>query len=215
MKNNKIALVAALALGATILGGCAKKPAVESPTPPPPSAPVTEPSAPAVSQKPETDATAKEFTLNLEGKEEKVSMDIAQLDFSAAGGPKLSIYVDNSRYSLASLEGLYTIVPSNSGENSTYAQITFNPGKTADEMANTMLTTTGAEYSLNDLGKQDINGLSARSVEGSMTSGNTMRAFYIDTDGGCIAIDIRAAAEAGEGHGARLVLSAQSIAAAK
>ncbi len=207
MKKSKITLLLTAALCTAVLVGCTKQPATKPSDEPTPG---TEDTSTTESQKPDVKpAETKDFTLNIEGKEETVSMTKHEFDFTDMGGPALEMYIDDSRYATSAYEGEPNIVPADSGENPVAQMaIVFYADKTAKDLADEVKDATGREdVKLGDLSAIRLTAQSLPDADTKMT----ITKYYFDTEKGAVVISVSVTAEAAEGHGSRLELSAQSV----
>lgn len=156
-------------------------------------------------------AEEKNYTLEIEGYQESVTMQLLEMSFWETDGPELGIYIDNSIYETSYYDGSYTIVPLNCGEVSTFMQISYYPDVTAIGLVPTIFFSYESDLYVEALGEYAIENGYAQVVEGEGYDGSYWLAYIMDIEGGAITIVIRLAPEAIEGHGPRLLVSAESI----
>jgi hypothetical protein len=229
MKKTKITSILALILALLLIAGCAKSGAEPTPdgtAPEETSAPTdnieeTEPPSEEEAEPPaETGEVADEtgrpktakFTISLEGMDEEVEMTLYEGDFSKKGGPRFTIYSDDSRYELISEEVFRFVLPDM--KDDVFLDIDFIPGKTASEIAPGLLDSYEKMQSINDEGLVELGENIARHVYGQGEK-TFLEGYAIDIGAGCVTIVLSAPSEYTEGHMARLYYMAETISFAK
>ena len=193
-----------------LLTGCGKQREPEAtPTPSPTETVDTTPIIPGTiveTPDPETTPETEEFTLQLEGVKEQVTMTLVEGQFPE--GPRFSLYVDTDRYTVNEVEG-YCYITTDEGD-SIYAEIGFRPGETAKNLSDSILREYGNLYQQESYGESRLGENTARHVTGeAMTS--LYNAYLIDMDGGCVTLVTCYPPEAAEGAGVRLMASLESL----
>ncbi|HHU22917.1 MAG TPA: hypothetical protein GXZ52_05800 [Clostridiales bacterium] len=149
------------------------------------------------------------FTISIEGTDEEVEMSLYYGDFTDAGGPKFSIYADDSRYELIEDDGRFRFVLPDMKED-VFLDIAFVSGKTAKELAPGLLDSFEPIKSLNDEGLVELGENIARHVYGQGEE-HFWEAYVIDVGTGCVTLVLSAPSGYTEGHMARLFYMAETI----
>jgi len=210
MSNRKISLLFTAALLASLLSGCGKE-VIVTPNPTPEIA-QTQRETPEPTQNVDEHPLKKDFTVEIEGMDETVTMHLYDLSFTDYGNLEAGIYIDTSMYDVAFVEGGYVIVPTGSGEVSTFMEIRYFSDMSEDDLASQIFELYTSDLVNVDLGKNYTENGYARVVSGESSDGTAWGAYIIQVaTGGCVAIVLRMEPEAIEGHGARLMASAATF----
>jgi len=211
MRAQKTILALAAVLFAITLAGCTNKPAEPLPS---------DNASPAVSSKPnsETDneapepessygwpepkyGDAKDFTVNIEGNEESVTMTYAEIDYSHLATVNIGMYIDLEMYKLREFEAEYDILPVSTGEYPVCSvHILPWEGKSVEQaveeskevIANNGETTIGE-------GNTELDNYSAYYVQAENSC-----SYFIEYDGGCLGLYIRYESAEAQSHKPRL-----------
>ena len=214
MTKRSIVLVCIIALLSSLLSGCGKevivtpKPAQEQ-TQMETAAPEQ---TPAQTQEVGGYPAERDFVVQIEGTDETVTMQLHDLTCMDWGGFKAGIYIDDSMYDVSLDQGGYLVVPTGSGEVSTFMEIRYFSDMTEDELAARIFELYTSDLVTEDLGENYTENGYARVVSGQDAEGVNWGAYIIEVAaGGCVTLVMRLPAEAMEGHGARLMASAATF----
>lgn len=210
MKNRKIALLCTAALLVSLLSGCGKE-VIVTPNPTPKIA-QTQEETPEPTQDVEEYPLEEDFTVEIEGIEETVTMQLYDLSFTDYGNLEAGIYIDSSMYDVSFFEGGYVIAPIGAGEVSTFMEVRYFSDMSEDDLAAGIFDLYTSDLVTEDLGKNYTENGYARVVSGETADGTAWGAYIIQVaSGGCAAIVMCLAPEAIEGHGMRLMTSAATF----
>lgn len=201
-------LTGCLCLG--LLAGCGGRSDPEpTPTPTPAEETQTTPDIPGTIvdiPDPENTPETEDFTLELEGMSEQVTMTLVEGQFP--DGPKFSLYVDKERYTVNEIDG-YCYLTTDAGD-SIYAEIGFRPGGTAKDLSGSLLREYGTMQSTESYGETRLGENPARHI-GGRTMASIYDAYLIDVDGGCVTLVLCYPPEAAEGAAVRLLASLETL----
>ncbi|MBP8639913.1 MAG: hypothetical protein KBI01_03290 [Oscillospiraceae bacterium] len=212
MKKRNLALICIVALLASLLAGCGKE-VVVTPKPAPTQAQTeTATPAPVPTQQAADYPLEKEFVVQIEGIDENVTMQLYDLSVNDWGNLEAGIYIDTSMYDVAFIEGGYVIVPTGSGEVSTFMEIRYFSDMTEDDLAARIFELYTSDLVTEDLGENYTENGKARVVSGQTADGTSWGAYIFPVAaGGCVTMVLCLPPEALEGHGARLMASAATF----
>lgn len=209
MKRNFLAMTLALLLCVSLLSGC-RRTDEPDPKPTPTAAPDTLPDTPDTIVNlpdPDTDPETEDFTLEIEGISEQVSMTLVSGSFRLMGGPDFSLYVDKTQYQVNDVDGFCYIT---NDIGNAYAEIGFRETATASALSGSLLREYGTMQNTEDLGEETLGGYTARLLLGT-TMDSVFTAYLIDVDGGCVTLVTCVPFEDVEGHGTRLKASLETL----
>lgn len=204
-------MLLALVLCLSLLTGCHTADPEPTPTPTPSADVEITPDIPNTIvnvEDPETTPATEEFTLELEGIPEDVSMTEVKGTFAHMGGPAFSLYVDKTRYEVTDVDG-YCYITLEAGD-SVYGEIGFRPDTDAKTLSGTLLREYGNMQRTEDLGTVALGENTAHEITGA-TMYSVFDAYLIDVEGGCVTVVICTPTEAVEGHGTRLLASFETL----
>lgn len=211
MKRNTFTLLLALVLCLSLFSGCRAADPEPTPTPTPSETVEITPDVPNTIvdvTDPETTPETDDFTVEVEGIPEQVSMTLVSGSFRHMGGPEFSLYVDKTRYQVTDVDG-YCYITLEAGD-SIYGEIGFRPDTDAETLSAAFLREYGNMQQTQDGGDVTLGDYTARHLTGeTMTS--VFDAYLIDVDGGCVTLVICTPGEAVEGHGIRLLASFETL----
>ena len=212
MKKRKLALICVIALLASVLTACEKE-VVVTPKPTPSQVQTeTATPAPAPSQEATNYPLEKNFVVQIEGMDENVTMQLYDLSVNDWGNLEAGIYIDSSMYDVAFIEGGYVIVPTGSGEVSTFMEIRYFSDMSEDDLAARIFELYTSDFATEDLGENYTDDGKARVVSGQTADGTSWGAYIFPVAaGGCVTMVLCLPPEALEGHGARLMASAATF----
>ena len=210
MKKRKLAIICVIALLASVLTACGQEVVV---TPKPTNTQAqTETATPAPSQEVTNYPLEKDFVVQIEGMNEKVTMQLYDLSVKDWGNLEAGIYIDSSMYDVAFIEGGYVIVPTGSGEVSTFMEIRYFSDMSEDDLAAGIFELYTSDFATEDLGENYTDDGKARVVSGQTADGTSWGAYIFPVAvGGCVTMVLCLPPEALEGHGARLMASAATF----
>ena len=210
MTKRKIALICSIALLATLFTGCGLggKETVVTPEPTLTDAQTAVPeNAPAADEYP----AEKDYSIVLEGSEETVPMQLCELSFADEGGPEIGLYVDYAMYEPSSSDYSWLIVPFDADVVTSYIEIDYFTDISVDDLAAQIFDNYDAVITAEDMGECELENCYARFVKGQAEDGSSWYAYIIETEAGLITEVVRVDSEAVEGHGPRLLASADTI----
>ena len=210
MSKRKIALICIVSLLATLVTGCGlgKKETIVSPEP---TETVTQQPAPENTPVADEHPAEKDYSIVLEGTEETVPMQLCELSFADEGGPEIGIYVDYAIYEPSSSDYSWLIVPFDADVVTSYIEIDYFTDISVDDLAAQIFDNYDAVITAEDMGECELENCYARFVKGQAEDGSSWYAYIIETEAGLITEVVRVDPEAVEGHGPRLLASADTL----
>lgn len=210
MTKRSIALICIIALLSSLLAGCGKE-LIVTPNPTPEQTQI-ETTAPEPTQEVSGYPLEDDFVIQIEGTDENVTMQLHDLSCMDWGGFEAGIYIDNSMYDVSLDQGGYLVVPTGSGEVSTFMEIRYYSDMTEDDLAACIFDVYTSDLVTKDLGENYTENGYARVISGQAADGTNWGAYIIEVAaGGCVTMVLRLPPEAIEGHGARLMASAATF----
>ena len=210
MTKRSIALICIIALLSSLLAGCGKE-LIVTPNPTPEQTQI-ETTAPEPTQEVSGYPLEDDFVIQIEGTDENVTMQLHDLSCMDWGGFESGIYIDNSMYDVSLDQGGYLVVPTGSGEVSTFMEIRYYSDMTEDDLAACIFDVYTSDLVTKDLGENYTENGYARVISGQAADGTNWGAYIIEVAaGGCVTMVLRLPPEAIEGHGARLMASAATF----
>lgn len=189
MKRNLIALGLLLVLCLGLFSGCRREQDPEpTPTPTPSPSQNLTPPVPSMiitTPAPETTPEVQEFTMTENG--EEVTYQGTKVEGQFPDGPQFSWYVDLDAFQINEVDGCCYLIPKNAGDAKIYLELTFRPGATAADLAETILGEYGTMVRT-----EERDGAKLAGQDPVVRYGETMtEQFYaqlIDVDGGCLTV---------------------------
>ena len=210
MTKRSIALICIIALLSSLLAGCGKE-LIVTPNPTPEQTQI-ETTAPEPTQEVSGYPLEDDFVIQIECTDENVTMQLHDLSCMDWGGFEAGIYIDNSMYDVSLDQGGYLVVPTGSGEVSTFMEIRYYSDMTEDDLAACIFDVYTSDLVTKDLGENYTENGYARVISGQAADGTNWGAYIIEVAaGGCVTMVLRLPPEAIEGHGARLMASAATF----
>ena len=149
-----------------------------------------------------------DFVVEIEGENETVTMQLYDLSFTDYGHLEAGIYIDSSMYDVSFIDGGYMVVPTGSGEVSTFMEIRYNKDVSDDDLAAGVFELYTSQLDVVDQGYYETDYCYARVVTGAAADGTFWVAYIVPVEaGGCAYMVLCLPPEAIEGHGARLEAS--------
>lgn len=184
-------------------------------TPIPTVTPIPTPDVPVTPEVVVTTPGTQEETLprnvnvEIHGEEEIVTMDPVSGSFAAAGGPRFTLLVDQSRYQVNDVGGYCYITMQSGMSGDVYAEIGYRAAQTADSIGTAILDEYGMMSTVTDLGTEQLGNHSVRHVRGE-TVQNIFDVYLVDTADGCVTLVMSTTSET-EAHRARLTASLETL----
>ena len=211
MRTVKTVLALAAAIFAIMLTGCANKPAEPLPSDNSSPAVSTKSDSETYNESPEPESSygwpepqygdTKDFTIDIEGNEESVTMTYAEIDYSHMAKVNVGIYIDLERYTLREFEAEYDILPVATGEYPVCSvHILPWEGKSVEEaVAESKKVIANNDDTTIDEGNTELDNYTAYYVKSENSC-----SYFIEYDGGCLGLYISYESTEAQNHKPRL-----------